>query len=91
MSNENGETAMLKKLIVALGLATLLAAPAFAQSYTATYGTGNVINLPLAEKSNGAQGFGPDAFAAAPAAGSSAYAYAPKRKHAPRKMPPQTR
>ena len=81
---------MLKKLVLAFGLATLLAAPAFAQSYTLRYGTGNVINQPLAEQTNGAQGIGPDAFAAAPATGSSAYAYAPKREHAPRKMPSRT-
>jgi hypothetical protein len=78
---------MLKKLVMALGLATLLASPAFAQSYSGGYGTGNVINLPLAEQTNGAQGFGSDAFAAAPVAGTSAYAYAPKRAHARRKMP----
>jgi hypothetical protein len=82
---------MLKKLVMAFGLATLIASPAFAQSYTATWGTGNVINQPLAEQTNGAQGFGPDAFAVAPAAGSSAYAYAPKRSHAPHKMRSQTR
>lgn len=69
---------MLKKLIIALGLATLLAAPAFAQSYNATYGTGNVINQPLAEQTNGAEGIGANAFAAAPS-GSSAYAYVPAR------------
>jgi len=77
---------MLQKLVMALGLATLLAAPAFAQSYTQSYGTGNVINEPLAEQTNGAEGIGVNAFAAAPA-GSSAYAYAPQREHASRKMP----
>lgn len=75
---------MLKKLVLALGLATLFAAPAFAQSYTPSYGTGNVVNQPLAERSNGVEGFGPNAFAAAPA-GSSAYAYAPKSTHTSRK------
>jgi hypothetical protein len=77
------ETTMLKTLVMALGLASLLAAPAFAQSYTQSYGTGNVINQPLAEQTNGAEGIGANAFAAAPAApnGSSAFAYAPKDTH----------
>jgi len=77
---------MLKTLVLALGLATLLGAPAFAQSYTQSYGTGNVINQPLAEQSNGTEGIGANAFAAAPA-GSSAFAYAPKGKHTSRKAP----
>lgn len=89
MSND-GETAMLKKLVLAMGLATLLAAPAFAQSYTAGWGTGNVIDQPLAERTNGAEGIGANAFAAVPATGSSAYAYAPKPEHAPHKMQSRT-
>ena len=78
------------KLVMTVGLSTLLAAPAFAQSYTPGYGTGNVINESLAEQTNGAQGIGANAFAAAPASGLSAYAYAPKREHASRKMRSQT-
>ena len=81
---------MLKKIVLALGLATLLAAPAFAQSYTPGYGTGNVIDQSVAEQTNGAEGIGANAFAAAPATGSSAYAYAPRREHAPRKTPSRT-
>jgi len=66
-----------------LGLATLLAAPAFAQSYTQSYGTGNVINLPLAEQTNGAQGIGAGDYSPVPSA-SSAYAYAPDEARTPR-------
>lgn len=35
---------MLKKILVAATFATLVAAPAFAQSYTAEFGTANIIN-----------------------------------------------
>ena len=33
------------------------ATPGFAQSYCACYGTGNVIDTPLLEKTNGAYGY----------------------------------
>jgi hypothetical protein len=72
----------MKKVIIGAALATLLAAPALAQSYSATYGTGNIVNLPLAEHSKGAAGIGPSAYSAAGSfsyarSGSSAYAYVP--------------
>jgi hypothetical protein len=73
-----------KNVIIGVALASLFVSPALAQSYSATYGTGNVINLPLAEQSNGAAGFGPSAYngpahyASAPI-GSSAYASVPRR------------
>ena len=72
----------MKKLIIGAALTTLLASPAFAQSYSAGYGTGNVINLPLAEQSNGAAGIGASAYNGtgintyAPS-GLSSFAYAP--------------
>ena len=74
---------MLKKLVMALSLATLLASPAFAQSYTQNYGTGNVVNMPLAEQTNGAQGIGEGDYSPAPS-GSSAYAFAPDQVRTPR-------
>jgi opacity protein-like surface antigen len=68
---------MLKKLIMGAALATLLASPALAQSYVPEYGTGNIINLPAAEATNGAVGIGANAWG--PASGAtSAYAYVPR-------------
>ena len=68
----------MKKLIMGAALATLLASPAFAQSYSADFGTGNVLNVPAAEA---AGGFGADtaghAYAYAPARGSRAQAMSP--------------
>jgi predicted S18 family serine protease len=76
----------MKKLMVATTVATLLASPAFAQSYSAAYGTGNMINQPLAELSNGAAGIGATAYNdagidAKAQPGSAAYAYVPRPKH----------
>jgi hypothetical protein len=44
---------MNKKLIIGAALAAALASPAFAQSYTPDYGTGNVINQPALEYNGG--------------------------------------
>ena len=60
----------MKKLLISTAL-ILLASPAFAQSYSAGYGTGNVINLPALEHG----GF-------ASTAETGAYAYAPQRADA---------
>jgi len=49
---------MKKALILGAGLALAVAAPALAQSYTAGEGSGNLVNAPLAEKTDGAYGFG---------------------------------
>ena len=65
----------MKKMFAAL-VATMLASPALAQSYSATYGTGNTVNLPLAEQSNGALGVGVGMYSPNGGA-SSPYAYAP--------------
>ncbi len=81
---------MLTRTIIALGLTASLASPVLAQSYSPGYGTGNIINLPLAEQTNGAQGVGATMYSAAPA-GASAYAYAPRRTHAGRRRPAATR
>ena len=57
----------MRKLLIAAGLAALIASPASAQSYSSGFGTGNVINLPALEQGG---------FSAGTA--SSAYAYAPE-------------
>ena len=58
----------MRKLLIAAAFAASIASPAFAQSYSPGFGTGNVINLP-ALKHGG--------FSAA-AAPNGAYAYAPE-------------
>ena len=47
----------MKEIIVAVGLMVATATPGFAQAYCACYGTGNVIDTPLLEKTNGAYGY----------------------------------
>ena len=56
----------MKKLILSAALITVLASPAFAQSYNAGYGSGNVIDQPALEH-GGSTASGSEAFAAAPA------------------------
>lgn len=73
----------MKRLIIGTALATLLASPTLAQSYSSLYGTGNIVNGPLAERSNGAFGVGVTAYngagvSAQTPSGSSAYAYVPR-------------
>jgi hypothetical protein len=63
----------MKKFLTILGLLTVIATPAFAQSFTHDYGTGNIINVPALEQS-------------ARTDASSAFAQAPK-KHVERKAP----
>ena len=67
----------MKKLLIGAALATLFAAPAFAQSYNPGYGTGNVMNQSEAEQTDGTAGYGAN-LVASPSA-PSAYAYAPAR------------
>ena len=57
----------MKKFITIVGLLTVLATPAFAQSYDADYGSGNVINEPALEQST-------------PANATAAYAMAPQHQ-----------
>src|SRR5262249_23949627 len=45
------------KLIVGTALAMLLTSPTFAQTYNAEYGTGNVINQPLAKQSRASSAY----------------------------------
>ena len=82
----------MKKILLGAAVMFAFATPTFAQSYSASYGTGNLIDQPLLEKSNGTYGyFGtvaptqttrPTSTARA-ASGTSAYAYSPpnSRRH----------
>jgi hypothetical protein len=67
----------MKKLILSATVAMLLASPAFAQSYSASYGTGNVIDQPALEHGGPAwQGGFQAGFQGGP---QGAYAYEPPR------------
>src|SRR5262249_50117049 len=55
----------MKKLILSAALTAMLASPAFAKSYNAGYGTGNVINQP-AVAPGGPTASGSEAFASVP-------------------------
>ena len=78
---------MIPRIIMSIALAVAFAGPAVAQSYSASYGTGNVIDVPLLEKTNGRYGYGgivaprpgdsPSAYAVQGRSGISAYAYSP--------------
>jgi opacity protein-like surface antigen len=63
----------MKKFITIVGLLTVLATPAFAQSYANDFGTGNVINEPALEQSTSAN-------ATAATAATAAYAMAPQHQ-----------
>jgi hypothetical protein len=79
-----------------IGAALLVATatPGFAQAYCACYGTGNVIDTPLLEKTNGAYGYemsvpprgSAPAFAGQRMTGKSAYAYSPAVRGSSRHM-----
>lgn len=56
----------MKKIFVSAVLSIVLASPAFAQSYSAGYGTGNVINLPALEHGGFTTGSTNDAYAYVP-------------------------
>ncbi len=78
----------MKKMIMLVGLATLLASPAFAQAPAGVYGTGNIIfpGNPSAAAAAGAYGtMSPGAagiFAGGAAAGAGAFAYEPVQPRA---------
>ncbi len=61
----------MKKILISAAFSILLASPAFAQSYSGGYGTGNVIDLPALEHG----GF-------APTSRNDAFAYEPPRASA---------
>ncbi|MGA8395350.1 MAG: hypothetical protein WB752_06840 [Pseudolabrys sp.] len=66
----------MKKLLVSAVLSAMLASPAFAQSYNAGYGTGNLINLPALEHDGPSASAG-EAYASAPPRASARH-----RRHA---------
>jgi len=47
----------MKEIMVGVVLMVATATPGFAQQYCACWGTGNVIDQPLLEKTNGAYGY----------------------------------
>jgi len=79
----------MKKIVLGVVIALAFATPGLAQSYSAGYGTGNLIDTPLLEKTNGAYGYfgtvqSPTARTATisrAANGTSAYAYSPPASH----------
>jgi hypothetical protein len=66
-SKEDHRRSNMKKFLTVVGLLTVIATPAFAQSYSHDFGTGNVINEPALEQQAG----GADAM--------SAFAQAPEK------------
>jgi hypothetical protein len=61
----------MKEIMVAAFLALAATTPGLAQSYSAGWGTGNVIDQPLLEKTNGAYGY---ATSVPPQGGAAAFA-----------------
>jgi len=61
----------MKKVLTTAGFLAVVATPAFAQSYSASFGTGNVINQPALEQQ------------VRRTDGASAYAQAPQKKTGP--------
>ena len=68
----------MKNIFVSALFSVMLAAPAFAQSYSPGYGTGNVIDLPALERAGSAAAPASNAFAPA----NKAFAYEPPRASA---------
>jgi hypothetical protein len=52
----------MKKLLLSTAFVAMIATPAFAQSYYSDFGSGNVLNVPQAERSDGAAGYGAYAY-----------------------------
>ncbi len=81
----------MKKILFSVGFVLAFATPGSAQSYSASYGTGNLIDMPLAEKTNGVYGYAGTVppqtsgtvSTSRAASGNSAYAYSPQnsRRH----------
>jgi hypothetical protein len=82
----------MKKILLSAAVVFAFATPSFAQSYSVSYGTGNLVDMPLLEKTNGTYGYfgtvpppqtAGAASAARAASGISAYAYSPpnSRRH----------
>ena len=61
----------MKEIMVGVFLMVATATPGLAQAYCACWGTGNVIDQPLLEKTNGAYGYA----MSVPPQGGAAFAY----------------
>ena len=57
----------MKKFLTVVGLLTVIATPAFAQSYSHDFGTGNVTDAPALEQQQAGRADAMSAFAQAPA------------------------
>ena len=57
----------MKKFLTVVGLLTVIATPAFAQSYSHDFGTGNVVDTPALEQQQAGRTDAMSAFAQAPA------------------------
>ena len=69
----------MKDIMVGVVLLVATATPGFAQAFCACWGTGNVIDQPLLEKTNGAYG---NAMSVPPQGGAAAFAYSSRHmKH----------
>ena len=62
----------MKEIMVGVFLMVASATPGLAQAYCACWGTGNVIDQPLLEKTNGAYGY---AMSVPPQGGAAAFVY----------------
>ena len=56
----------MKKVVLIAALASVFASQAFAQSYDPDEGSGNIVNPPAAQATNGQFGVGTGAYASAP-------------------------
>ena len=56
----------MKKFLTVVGLLTVIATPAFAQSYSHDFGTGNIIDTPALEQQQAGRADAMSAFAQAP-------------------------
>ena len=63
----------MKQILIGAFLVLATATPSLAQAYCACWGTGNVIDQPLLEKTNGAAGYAMSVF---PDGGATAFAHA---------------
>jgi len=73
----------MKEIMVGVVLMVATATPGFAQAYCACWGTGNVLDQPLLEKTNGAYGY---AMSVPPPDGAAAFAHASRHmKHSQRR------
>ena len=79
----------MKKLLLSAAFVAMIATPALAQSFNPDFGTGNVENVPQAERTDGSGGYG--AYASVPAP-SQYYASRPhvRRWNSPTKEQYQT-